>query len=47
MIETLLGGDPWVELVARRDLIGEGQSDSLRDRISADPRIDALFAPPR
>ena len=44
MIEPLLDGDPWAELVARRDLLGEHPPDSLWDRISADPRIDALFA---
>lgn len=44
VVERLLDGDPWVELVARRDLLEEDPPESLRHTISADPRIAELFA---
>jgi hypothetical protein len=41
--QTLLDADPWVELVARRDLLGEAPDAALRARIAADPRVGDLL----
>lgn len=42
-VDGLLQADPWVELVVRRDLLGEQPPQSLIDRIAADPRIELLL----
>jgi hypothetical protein len=43
VLETLLAADPWVELVARRDVLGEAPSPALLARIAADPRVGDLL----
>jgi hypothetical protein len=43
-VDALLSGDPWVELVARRDLLDERPGPSLRARVASDPRVADLLA---
>jgi hypothetical protein len=44
LVDRLLAADPWVELLARRDLLDEPPAPSLRARVAADPRIADLLA---
>lgn len=43
ILDALLEADPWVELVARRDLLDGSASPSLVARIAADPRVAHLL----
>ena len=43
MLDALLGADPWVELLARRDLLDTSADPSLVARIAADPRVAELI----
>jgi hypothetical protein len=43
LVDRLLAADPWVELVARRDLLDELPGGELRARIAGDPRVAALL----
>jgi hypothetical protein len=42
--DSLLSGDPWVELVARRDLLGEAIGPQMRARVASDSRVADLLA---
>jgi hypothetical protein len=42
-IAPLLEADPWVELVARRDLLDEAPGAGLKARIAGDRRVGELF----
>jgi hypothetical protein len=42
-IEILLAADPWVELVARRDLLDEPPNAALLARVAGDPRVGDLL----
>lgn len=44
ILDSLLSGDPWVELVARRDLLDQPVEPSLRARVASDPRVADLLA---
>jgi hypothetical protein len=42
-LDRLLTGDPWVELVARRDLLDERPGPSVRARVASDVRVAELL----
>jgi hypothetical protein len=43
-LEMLIAADPWVELVARRDLLDESPDRSVLGRIASDPRVADLLS---